>query len=153
MTKISLNTKMGRFPSRNGAEKIVRVGWSEVAGEGSFLPVLENAVDQLKAYFAEQLSEFDLPLAPPGSPFQQRVWSAMCEIPHGETWTYGQLAARAGTAPRAVGGAWQRANPIPIIIPRHRVLAANGRGGYSGRGGLKTKSALLDLENRKARLL
>ena len=133
-------------------EKIVRVGWGEVAPERTVSPVLKNAADQLKAYFAERLSEFDLPIAPPGSTFQQRVWSAMCEIPHGETWTYGQLAARADTAPRAVGGACG-ANPIPIIIPCHRVLAANGRGGYSGRGGLKTKSALLDLENRKARLL
>ncbi len=76
----------------------------------------------------------------------------MCEIPHGDTWTYGELAARAGTAPRAVGGACG-ANPIPIIIPCHRVLSAGGSGGYSGRGGLKTKSALLDIENRKARLL
>ena len=152
MTKISLNTKIGPVSIEERDEKIVRVGWSEVAPERAVSPVLENAVDQLKAYFAEQLSEFDLPLAPLGSPFQQRVWSAMCEIPHGETWTYGQLAARADTAPRAVGSACG-ANPIPIIIPCHRVLAANGRGGYSGRGGLKTKSALLDLENRKARLL
>ena len=73
----------------------------------------------------------------------------MCEIPHGETWTYGELARRAASA---VGGACG-ANPIPIIIPCHRVVASNGSGGYSGRGGLKTKSALLDLKNRKARLL
>ena len=152
MAKISLNTMIGPVSIEERDEKIVRVGWSEVAPERVVSPVLENAVDQLKTYFNGQLSEFDLPLAPAGSPFQQRVWSAMCEIPHGETWTYGKLAARADAAPRAVGGACG-ANPIPIIIPCHRVLAANGSGGYSGRGGLKTKSALLDLENRKARLL
>ena len=152
MAKISLNTIIGPISIEERDEKIVRIGWSEVVPERAVSPVLKNAADQLNAYFAKQLSEFDLPLAPLGSPFQQRVWSAIREIPHGETWTYGQVAARANTAPRAVGGACG-ANPIPIIIPCHRVLAAKGRGGYSGRGGLKTKSALLDLENRKARLL
>ena len=77
----------------------------------------------------------------------------MYTIPYGKTWSYGELASRVGTAARAVGGACGT-NPIPIIIPCHRVLAANGRsGGYSGRGGLKTKTALLDIENCKARLL
>lgn len=131
---------------------IVKIGWHHVEPDGPVSAVLEDAVRQLEAYFAGDLMTFDLPLAPAGSPFQQRVWSAMCEIPHGDTWTYGELASRADTAPRAVGGACG-ANPIPIIIPCHRVVAANGGGGYSGRGGLKTKSALLDLENRKARLL
>ena len=105
MAKISLNTIIGPVSIEERDEKIIRVGWSEVAPERTVSPVLENAADQLNAYFAERLSEFDLPIAPPGSPFQQRVWSAMCEIPHGETWTYGQLAARADTTPRAVG-AW-----------------------------------------------
>ena len=81
MTKISLNTKIGPVSIEERDEKIVRVGWSEVAPERAVSPVLENAVDQLKAYFAEQLSEFDLPLAPPGSPFQQRVWSANVRNP------------------------------------------------------------------------
>ena len=134
MAKISLNTMIGPVSIEERDEKIVRVGWGEVAPERTVSPVLENAADQLKAYFAERLSEFDLPIAPPGSPFQQRVWSAMCEIPHGETWTYGQLAARADTAPRAVGGACG-ANPIPIIIPCPR-LEENGRV-IPGRGGLK----------------
>jgi len=77
----------------------------------------------------------------------------MNEIPYGETWTYGELAKRADTVPRAVGGACG-ANPIPVILPCHRVLAANGKsGGYSGKGGLMTKTALLDIENRTTRLL
>ena len=147
MAKISLDTIIGPVSIEERDEKIVRVGWNEVAPGRVVSPVLEIAIDQLRAYFAGQLSKFDLPLAPAGSPFQQRVWSAMCKIPHGETRTYGQLAARAETAPRAVGGACG-ANPIPIIIPCHRVIAVNGSGGYSGRGGLKTKAALLDLEKR-----
>jgi methylated-DNA-[protein]-cysteine S-methyltransferase len=74
-------------------------------------------------------------------------------IPYGETWTYGELAQTAETVPRAVGGACG-ANPIPVILPCHRVVAANGgAGGYSGKGGLRTKSALLDIENRTSRLL
>ena len=77
----------------------------------------------------------------------------MNEIPYGETWTYGGLAERAGTVARAVGGACG-ANPIPVFIPCHRVLASNGgAGGYSGKGGLKTKAMLLDIENRTIRLL
>ena len=152
MGRISLVTLIGPVSVEERGGNIVSVGWQNVEPENSDSPVLKQAVCQLNAYFARELTEFDLPLAPAGTSFQQRVWSTMCEIPHGDTWTYGELAARAGTAPRAVGGACG-ANPIPIIIPCHRVLSAGGSGGYSGRGGLKTKSTLLDIENRKARLL
>ena len=120
---------------------------------GGPTPLLREAAAQLAAYFAGTLTAFDVPLAPAGTGFQKRVWQAMREIPYGETWTYGGLAKRAGTVPRAVGGACG-ANPIPVIIPCHRVLAANGgAGGYSGKGGLKTKALLLDIENRTIRLL
>ena len=153
MSKMSLSTPVGpvSVEAKNG--KIVRVGWRKTETTGEVDSVLTEAIGQLEAYFRGDLAEFDLPLAPDGSPFQQRVWDAMRRIPHGETWTYGELAVRAQTSARAVGGACG-ANPIPIIIPCHRVVAANGgAGGYSGRGGLKTKSALLDIENRTARLL
>ena len=86
-----------------------------------------------------------LPLAPAGSPFEKRVWSAMQKIPYGETRCYGDLASDIRSAPRAVGGACGK-NPIPIVIPCHRVLAKAGLGGYSGAGGLDTKQALLRLE-------
>jgi methylated-DNA-[protein]-cysteine S-methyltransferase len=139
---------------RDGA--LVRLGWDDAPDElpaGGPTPLLREAAAQLAAYFAGTLTEFDLPLVPAGTIFQKRVWQAMREIPYGETWTYGGLAKRAGTVPRAVGGACG-ANPIPIIIPCHRVLAANGgAGGYSGKGGLKTKALLLDIENRTIRLL
>lgn len=109
-------------------------------------PLLAAAQSQLEAFFDGRLDRFHLPLAPDGSPFQQRVWQAISEIPTGQTETYGALARRIDSSARAVGGACG-ANPIPIIVPCHRVLGAGGRlGGYSGRGGLATKKRLLDLE-------
>lgn len=109
-------------------------------------PAAIRARDQLNAYFNGTLRDFDLPLRPAGSPFEQTVWQAMRRIPHGETRTYGDLAAAIGGVARAVGGACG-ANPIPIIIPCHRVLGAGGRlVGYSGGEGPETKQALLRLE-------
>ncbi|MGB0747591.1 MAG: methylated-DNA--[protein]-cysteine S-methyltransferase [Magnetospiraceae bacterium] len=109
-------------------------------------PLLRTARDQLAAYLQGKLTNFDLPLAPAGTPFQQRVWDAMRRIPFGATRRYGDLAQELNSAARAVGGACG-ANPIPILIPCHRVLAAGGRlGGYSGGDGLPTKAALLRLE-------
>lgn len=112
-------------------------------------PVLVEAAAQLRAYFAGDLDEFDLPLAPRGTPFQQTVWTALCGIGFGETASYGELARRIGKTPaasRAVGLANGR-NPIPVVIPCHRVIGANGTlTGYAG--GLQRKQTLLDLETR-----
>ncbi|MEQ4521903.1 methylated-DNA--[protein]-cysteine S-methyltransferase [Nocardioides kribbensis] len=110
-------------------------------------PVLAATVAQLSAYFAGRLTAFDLPLAPVGSDFQQRVWAALREIGFGETASYGQVAHRLGmtnAASRAVGLANGR-NPIPIVIPCHRVIGADGSlTGYAG--GLERKQLLLGLE-------
>ena len=110
-------------------------------------PVLVETARQLRAYFDRDLKEFDLPLAPVGSDFQQRVWKELCEIGFGETASYGQVAHRLGmtnAASRAVGLANGR-NPIPIVIPCHRVIGANGTlTGYAG--GLERKQLLLELE-------
>ncbi|MGH3362223.1 MAG: methylated-DNA--[protein]-cysteine S-methyltransferase [Nocardioides sp.] len=110
-------------------------------------PLLVRAVEQLRAYFARDLKEFDLPLAPQGSDFQQRVWAALLEIGYGETASYGEIAHRLGmtnAASRAVGLANGR-NPIPIVIPCHRVIGANGTlTGYAG--GLERKQTLLGIE-------
>lgn len=106
------------------------------------------AADQLVAYFEGRRTCFELPLAPLGSDFQQRVWSALQEIPYGETQSYGELAARIGSpgAARAVGLANGK-NPISIVIPCHRVVGTTGSlTGYGG--GLGRKRALLDLELR-----
>jgi methylated-DNA-[protein]-cysteine S-methyltransferase len=110
-------------------------------------PVLVEARRQLTAYFDRDLKEFDLPLAPVGSDFQQRVWEQQRGIGYGETASYGEIAARLGmtnAASRAVGLANGR-NPIPIVIPCHRVIGANGTlTGYAG--GLERKQSLLTLE-------
>lgn len=123
---------------------LVSIGWGQ-GDTGSNDPVLVEAARQLHAYFAGRLDIFDLPLRPPGSAFEQRVWAAMLGIPFGQTRSYGELAKVLGSAARAVGGACGR-NPIPIVIPCHRVLGKSGLGGYSGSGGLITKHALLRLE-------
>jgi methylated-DNA-[protein]-cysteine S-methyltransferase len=116
--------------------------------------LLGRAAAQLDAYFRGELRAFDLPLAPRGSAFQRRVWQALAEIPYGVTASYREIACRVNGVARAVGRACG-ANPIPIIIPCHRVLAGNGRlGGFSAPGGRDTKSFLLELEGaRTPRLL
>jgi methylated-DNA-[protein]-cysteine S-methyltransferase len=106
--------------------------------------------EQLEAYFAGELTTFDVPVVLHGTPFQQRVWAALQEIPFGVTTTYGELAASIGapTASRAVGLANGR-NPVSIVVPCHRVVGANGSlTGYGG--GMARKRALLDLEARVA---
>lgn len=115
-------------------------------------PLLNELRAQLQDYFAGRRREFTVPLSASGSPFQERVWAALCEIPYGETWSYLQLAIRVGDAlaTRAVGYA-NGANPIAIVIPCHRVINADGgEGGYGG--GLWRKRILLDLERGQGTL-
>ena len=108
--------------------------------------ILAAAIHQLRGYFAGNRAPFNLPLAPLASPLVQRACAAMTTIPYGETQTYGAIAAQVGSGPRAVGRACG-ANPIPILIPCHRVVGAGGKlAGYSGAGGAVTKKWLLDLE-------
>ena len=110
-------------------------------------PVLVEAVAQLRAYFARELKEFDLPLAPVGSTFQMSVWDQLVQIGYGDTASYGEIARRLGktnAASRAVGLA-NGSNPIPIVIPCHRVIGANGTlTGYAG--GIERKQTLLEIE-------
>lgn len=129
-----ISFERGRRPVRPGAD------WTRA--EQPF----RDAASQLRAYFAGRLRRFDLPLKPHGTDFERLVWSALTEIPYGCTIAYGELAARIGrpTASRAVGLANGR-NPLPIVIPCHRVIGANGAlTGYGG--GLETKRWLLSLE-------
>jgi len=111
---------------------------------------LADARHQLLDYLTGHREGFDLPLAPVGTPFQLKVWHTLAQIPFGQTWSYAQLAARVGkpTASRAVGAANGR-NPLPIVLPCHRVIGANGALTGFG-GGLPTKLALLRLERAAA---
>ena len=144
MPSLSIPSPVGQLTIDEADGAIVAIRWSE-ASSGNGSPLLAEAARQLAGYFDGKLSRFDLPLAPAGSPFEARVWSAMQAIPYGETRCYGDLAQAVGSAPRAVGRACGK-NPIPIVIPCHRVLAKGGLGGYSGEGGLITKQRLLALE-------
>lgn len=112
-------------------------------------PLAEQVCAQLRAYLEDPAYRFDLPLGPRGTEFQHKVWRALQEIPSGRTLTYGELAARLHSAPRAVGQACG-ANPIPVIIPCHRVLARHGLGGFMNSTGgdpLFIKRWLLQHEN------
>jgi methylated-DNA-[protein]-cysteine S-methyltransferase len=113
----------------------------------------DDVVSQLTEYFDGRRRQFDLPLAPAGTPFQQRVWRALLDVPYGETISYGELASRIGqrSASRAVGLA-NGSNPLPIVIPCHRVIGSNGKlTGYGG--GLPIKERLLAHERGDQRLL
>lgn len=115
--------------------------------------VLPGLREQLEAYFRAELTDFDVPLALVGTPFQQRVWAALRTIPYGTTWSYGRLAAEIGSpaASRAVGLANGR-NPVGIVVPCHRVVGSTGRlTGYGG--GMERKRFLLDLEQGRLGLL
>lgn len=116
------------------------------------LPLFQNTMAQLNAYFASQLQEFNLPLNPSGTVFQRRVWDALLTIPYGTTRTYGEIAAEIGqpSASRAVGLANSK-NPISIVIPCHRVIGATGKlTGYSGGIGNKKTLLMLEAECQKA---
>ncbi len=151
MPQLSLRTSLVdtiTVTEEDGAIVAIDWGWGRDQHE---TPLLRHARDQLEQYFDGERRTFDLPLAPHGTPYQRRVWDALLAIPYGQTRTYTQVAAIAGGVSRSVGGANSR-NPIPIIIPCHRVLAATGLGGFSGgpsvRESLETKRRLLHLENR-----
>ena len=112
-------------------------------------PALKAAKKQLKEYFAGKRRDFDLPLDPNGTAFQQAVWKAIARVPYGKTISYGELAKRSGfpDSPRAAGAATGR-NPIGIVVPCHRIVGANGSlTGYAG--GLERKRALLVLEGAR----
>ena len=130
---------------------ITALNWGGEA-QGRETGLLAEARAQLTAYFDHRLEEFDLPLHIEGSDFQSRVCAAMSEIPFGETRTYGALAGQLGAPAQAIGVACG-GNPIPVIIPCHRVLGADNLGGFSAPGGVETKVALLRHEGAAGLLI
>jgi len=132
--------------AENGAITSVWMEDDDLPERHNDTPPLGEARRQLEAYFAGELREFDLSLAPSGSEFHLRVWDELRKIPYGETISYGELASRVGdpTAARAVGAANGR-NPLPVIVPCHRVIGADGSLTGFG-GGLERKRKLLELE-------
>jgi methylated-DNA-[protein]-cysteine S-methyltransferase len=147
---LPMDTPVGRLTLESDGDVLIGI-WlpndSKIAGGtgDDAPPVLKDTVTQLEEYFAGERTEFDLPMELDGTAFQKEVWAELSRIPYGETISYGELARRVGRpkGPRAVGQANGR-NPIPILVPCHRVLAGNGIGGYGG--GLPMKRALLAVE-------
>ncbi len=144
MPQLSFHTPLGAVTLSEEDGAIVSLDWG-FARDQAATPLLERGRNQLHAYFDGELDRFDLPLAPRGTAYRQRVWEALRRIPYGRTACYGELAGQIGGSARSVGGA-NAANPIPILIPCHRVVANAGLGGYSGGEGILTKTWLLNLE-------
>ncbi len=145
MHQLSMHSPFGDLTIFADGEAIIALDWGWTPDQ---MPntVLRETKRQLDAYFDGELERFELTLAPDGTDFQRSVWARMSKIPYSETMTYGEMAVELATMPQPIGGACG-ANPIPIIIPCHRVLATGGNmGGYSGEGGIETKKALLVLE-------
>ena len=148
MPHLSINSPLGPLTVFEEAGALVALDFGR-APDGGASPLLDEAAVQLEAFFDGKRRAFRLPLAPAGSAFQRAVWAAIEGIPYGETRTYGEIARQLASAARAVGAACA-ANPIPIVIPCHRVLGAAGRlTGYSGGEGPETKRALLVLEGAR----
>lgn len=148
MPQLSLHTPLGELTLSEEDGAIVALDWGRGRDQAR-TPLLVAAADQLQDYFDGKRTTFQLPLAPQGTPFRQQVWAALQAIPPGETRSYIDIARTVGCrSARAIGQA-NGANPIPILIPCHRVVAADGSlGGYSGGEGLATKRYLLALEAR-----
>lgn len=141
MPQLSLHSPIGDLTVSAEDEHIVALDWGWGRDQDE-TPVLVQARQQLEDYFDGTRGSFDLPLRPEGSAFHRAVWKIMCEIPAGQVLTYGEISKRLKASARAVGTACGR-NPIPVIIPCHRVIGTGKLGGYSGDGGVDTKLVLL----------
>ena len=145
MMCISLKTPIGRIFLTEDAGKITSLTWKHCP-PNSRTTLLSTAAKQLHDYFKRKITFFDLPLSPEGTNFQKAVWNVLLDVPYGKQITYKQLSNIVGTSPRSVGHACKK-NPIPIIIPCHRVTLSSGKPGkYSAGEGDVTKLFLLDLE-------
>jgi methylated-DNA-[protein]-cysteine S-methyltransferase len=149
----TVDTPIGRLTLWAEDDALVAVDWPGRRANGpsgdADLPILCRAAHELSEYFASARTAFTVPLRPAGTPFQRQVWDALAAIPYGHTRSYAGLARAIGrpAAVRAVGAANAR-NPLPLFIPCHRVLGADGRlTGFAG--GLPVKAALLALEKAK----
>lgn len=141
MPAVTLGSPVGRLTVVEAHGRIARVGWG-LPASGTPTPLLRAAVAQLHAYFMNDISDFDLPLVDASSMPEAAVRTAMLAIPRGATMTYGEIATRTGSSARAVGQMCA-SNPLPIIVPCHRVVGVAVAGHYSGGGGADTKHWLL----------
>ncbi|WGW03851.1 methylated-DNA--[protein]-cysteine S-methyltransferase [Tropicibacter oceani] len=150
MPERSLDTPIGRLTVTEDQGALTRLAWGGDADDDS--PLLRRAEDQVLDFLAGRRQVFDLPLRVDASDFQRRVCDAMLAIPYGETRQYGDLSRALGVPAQAIGQACG-GNPLPILIPCHRVLGARGLGGFSGGTGIETKVWLLRLEGAASLLI
>ncbi len=148
MPQLSFHTPLGALTLSEDHGAIIALDWGWGRDQTQTALLCEGR-NQLQSYFDAARQAFTLPLAPHGTSYQRRVWQKLQTIPYGQTCTYGALASDIGGSARSIGGANSK-NPIPIIIPCHRVVGNGGLGGYSGGEGLETKRWLLALEQRLA---
>ena len=149
--KAGLSSPVGPLTLIEREGGIAELEW-DASGGAAPTPLLGQAIAEMERYFAGTLTAFTVPLKPRGSAFQQKFYAALCAIPFGETRTYGELATELGVSAQAIGQACG-ANPLPIMIPCHRVLGASSLGGFSGRGGVEAKVALLKHEGAAGLLI
>ncbi len=148
---LGFSSPLGWLSLREAEGRLAALTWGRPLAAPSSTPLLREAVAQLDAYFSGDLRQFDLPFDW-GSGLQEKVRRAMAAIGFGETLTYGEIASMVGAPPQAVGQACG-ANPLPILIPCHRVLGAKGLGGFSAKGGVETKVWLLRHEGAAGLLI
>ena len=145
MTRLTIASPVGPLTVTEDDGAIVSLDFADRRGRDE-TPLLTRAKRELDEYFSRRRKTFGLPLKIGGTGFQRAVWERMLAIPYGETQSYGEVAKALRSAPRAIGGACGK-NAIPILIPCHRIVGANGSlGGFSGGSGRPTKIALLELE-------
>ena len=152
MPTAAIETEIGWLEVMADDNAITHLNWRStkpVRLSGS--PLLDRAIDELRAYFAGKRTSFDLPLRAGGSDFAKSVWDVMLAIPYAETKTYGDVATLLNAPAQAVGQACGQ-NPIAVVIPCHRITGTNWLGGYSSELGLRAKRYLLDLERGQGRL-
>ena len=151
MNIASLHNTFGWFSLVEENGQITQLLWED-RNAGFRSDVLKEGLNQLDAYFAGKLTRFDLPLAPNGTEFQQQVYRVMQDIPFGEVLTYGEVAKKLGVPAQPIGQACG-SNPIPVIIPCHRIVGTGNLGGFSGLGGVEMKVQLLRHEGANAQLI
>ncbi len=145
-----IDSPVGPLRLGSDGDNITQVAFADEVSTTTDVAILREAARQLESYFAGELEEFNLPLAPSGTDFQRRVWAALLDVPYGQTASYGEIATRLGlplSASRAIGLA-NGSNPIAIVVPCHRIIGADGSlTGYGG--GLDNKRLLLQLEQSR----
>jgi methylated-DNA-[protein]-cysteine S-methyltransferase len=153
MAELTVTTPTGPFTLVEAEGALVACGWRQGPQDTTeATPVLQEAAAQLDAYFAGRLTRFNLPWRVDRSPFQAEACALMAAIPFGDTITYGDMARALGVSAQAAGRGCG-GNPLPVIVPCHRVLATNGLGGFSGSGGVETKVWLLRHEGAAGLLI